>query len=114
VFSTDIWTVPEAKKADKATSLTLEKIKGMTSEQFLAIEESKLEDFLKSQGAPARFGRRKSASSSSPAKARLPRSSEMAERMAKARPTGLGASGSENTDLDPLRWSDSGLAGKVS
>ena len=114
VFSTDIWTVPEAKKAakDKDDELTPEKIKGMTNEQFLALEDAKLEAFLKSQGAPARFGVKEvrklvESGQSTPAKI-----AEMAERMAKARPASAGGSGSENPDLDPLRWSDSGLSGK--
>ena len=114
VFSTDIWTVPEAKKPtkDKSEELTLEKVKSMTSEQFLSLEDARLEAFLKSQSAPARFGVKEirklvESGQSTPVKI-----AEMAERMAKARPAGAGGSGSENPDLDPLRWSDSALSGK--
>ena len=46
VFSTDVWTVPEAKKQSKEDELTLEKIKGITKDQFLAIDETRLDAFL--------------------------------------------------------------------
>ncbi|RPI20659.1 MAG: hypothetical protein EHM61_26575 [Acidobacteria bacterium] len=114
VFSTDLWTVPEVKKdAPKGDELTLEKIKGMTKEQFLAIEESKLDAFLKAQGGAGRFGAaelRKMVESGQVTPARM---AEMAERMQRARPgAGGGAAGTENVDTDVLKWSDSGVEGK--
>ncbi|RPJ55438.1 MAG: hypothetical protein EHM23_26220 [Acidobacteria bacterium] len=115
VFSTDVWTVPEVKKeAAKNDELTLEKIKGMTKEQFLAIDETRLDAFLKAQGGGSgRFGAaeiRKMVESGQVTPARM---AEMAERMQRARPGGgAGVAGAENVDTDVLKWSDTVLEGK--
>lgn len=115
VFSTDVWTVPEVKKQTKEDDLTLEKIKGMTKEQFLAIEESRLDAFLKAQGGGSgRFGAaeiRKMVESGQVTPARM---AEMAERMQRARPGGgaAAAAGAENVDTDVLKYSDASLEGK--
>ncbi len=113
VFSTDVWTVPEVKKQSKEDELTLEKIKGMTKEQFLAIDETRLDSFLKAQGGGSgRFGAaeiRKMVESGQVTPARM---AEMAERMQRARPAGTGTAGAENIDTDLLKWSDTGLDGK--
>jgi len=114
VFSTDVWTVPEVKKPAKDDELTLEKIKGMTKEQFLTIDEARLDAFLKAQGGGSdRFGAadiRKMVESGQVTPARM---AEMAERMQRARPAGgSGTAGAENVDTDVLKWSDSSLEGK--
>jgi hypothetical protein len=113
VFSTDVWTVPEVKKKAKEDELTLEKIKVMTKEQFLALDETRLDEFLKAQGGGSgRFGAaeiRKMVDSGQVTPARLV---EMAERMQRARPGGTATTGAENVDTDVLKWSDTALEGK--
>jgi hypothetical protein len=109
VFSNDIWALPESKKAGQEEELNLEKLKGMTREQFLALEEGTRAEFLKQQGPSARFGpaeMRKMVESGQSTPAQL---AEMAERMSQGKPAGGGA---ENPDLDALRWSDSAWGGR--
>jgi len=58
VFSADLWAVPEPKKEPAAKdkdALTLDKLKTMSSDDFLALEDEKIETFLKEQGAPPNF-----------------------------------------------------------
>ena len=58
VFSADLWAVPEPKKepAEKdKDALTIEKLKTMSSEDFLALDDEIIETFLKEQGAPPNF-----------------------------------------------------------
>jgi hypothetical protein len=53
----DVWGVPKAeKKAEgNADALTLDKVAGMTSDQFLALGEEKIDAFLKENKVPAQF-----------------------------------------------------------
>ncbi|HEV8580279.1 MAG TPA: M14 family metallopeptidase [Thermoanaerobaculia bacterium] len=55
----DVWGVPKAEKKADAKSgeeaLTLDKVAGMTSEQFLALGEEKIDAFLKENKVPAQF-----------------------------------------------------------
>jgi zinc carboxypeptidase len=55
----DVWGVPKAEKKSEAKggeeALTLEKVAGMTSEQFMALGEEKIEAFLKENKVPAQF-----------------------------------------------------------
>jgi hypothetical protein len=59
----DVWGVPKAEKkandADKAKAgeeaLTLDKVAGMTTEEFLALGEEKIDAFLKENKVPAQF-----------------------------------------------------------
>ena len=52
VFSSDLWQVPEPKKEPKEDALTADKLKDMTSDEFIALGEEKIAAFLKEQGAP--------------------------------------------------------------
>ncbi|HOE14919.1 MAG TPA: M14 family metallopeptidase [Candidatus Saccharicenans sp.] len=52
VFSFDLWQVPETKKSEKREGLTPDRIKSMSSEEFLTLGEEKIAAFLKEQGAP--------------------------------------------------------------
>jgi len=52
VFSTDLWKVPEPKKEPAKDALTVEKLKAMSSEDFLALDDDVVAAFLKEQGAP--------------------------------------------------------------
>jgi len=55
----DVWGVPKAEKKadDKAgeEALTLDKVAGMTTDQFLALGEEKIDAFLKENKVPAQF-----------------------------------------------------------
>lgn len=54
-FTVDLWGVPKPKKkenAEEKDALSLEKLKKMSSDEFLALGEEKIGAFLKAQGAP--------------------------------------------------------------
>jgi hypothetical protein len=55
VFSSDLWAVPESKKEQKKDALTLEKLKSLSSDDFLALGEEKIDEFLKEQGVPPNY-----------------------------------------------------------
>jgi len=55
-FSLDFWSLPQVeKKSTEKTELTPEKLESMTNEEFLALGEEKIQEFLKSAGALANF-----------------------------------------------------------
>lgn len=51
----DVWGVPKAEKKSEGDALTLDKVAGMTSEEFIALGEEKIGAFLKENKAPAQF-----------------------------------------------------------
>jgi hypothetical protein len=55
VFSTDLWKVPEPKKEPAKDALTVDKLKSMSSEDFLALDDETIAAFMKEQGAPDNF-----------------------------------------------------------
>lgn len=55
-FSMDFWTLPEVKEEKKEeAAITPEKLEKMSNEDFLALGEEKISEFLKSSGAPPNF-----------------------------------------------------------
>ncbi|MCK5127103.1 MAG: hypothetical protein KAR42_12690 [candidate division Zixibacteria bacterium] len=57
-FCMDFWTLPEPEKKEEekdSLALTPEKIENMTTEEFLALGEEKIDEFLKSSGAPSQY-----------------------------------------------------------
>lgn len=55
-FSMDFWTLPEVKEEKKEEpAITTEKLEKMTNEEFIALGEEKIDEFLKSAGAPPNF-----------------------------------------------------------
>lgn len=56
-FSNSVWGLPKLKKAEEKEEegLTLEKLKGMSSDEFLALGEEKIDAFIKSRGAENRI-----------------------------------------------------------
>lgn len=52
-FALDFWTLPEVKEEKKEAEITPEKLEKMTSEEFIALGEEKIDAFLKSSGAPS-------------------------------------------------------------
>lgn len=55
-FAMDFWTLPEVKEEKKEeAAITPEKLEKMTNEEFIALGEEKITEFLKSAGAPPSF-----------------------------------------------------------
>jgi len=109
VFSFDLWQVPEPKKGEKKEELTLDRIKSMSSEEFLALGEEKIAVFLQQQGAPPQLNAttlKKMVESGQMTPAR------MAEMMEK-KPGGAGTKPEkENPEAYLLNYSDTVLKGK--
>jgi hypothetical protein len=56
VFSMDLWALSKVKEEKKASSgITVESLEKMTSEEFVALGEEKIDMFLKEKGAPDQF-----------------------------------------------------------
>ncbi len=56
VFSMDIWALAKPKQETRETSgITLESVEKMTSDEFLALGEEKINAFLKERKAPAQY-----------------------------------------------------------
>lgn len=108
VFSADLWGIPEPKKEPKKDALTKDKLKTMSNEEFLALEEEKIDSFLKEQGAPSNFNASMVIKMVKSGKVTPARMAEMMEKM----PQRPAASGDEHPDAYILGWSDSVLGGK--
>lgn len=109
VFSSDLWAIPEAEKkpADK-DALTVDKLKTMSSEDFLALGEEKIEAFLKEQGAPPNFKASMLIDMVKSGRVTPVRMVEMMEKM----PRGAAAKDDEHPDSYILKFSDAVLKGK--
>jgi hypothetical protein len=111
VFSVNLWAVPEPKAEEKKPGeepLSADKLKSMTSDQFLAFGEDKINSFLKEMGAPANFNASMlmgmvRSGQLTPAK--------MAEMMAQM-PKKPGGDGEEHPDTYLIKYSDTALKGK--
>jgi murein tripeptide amidase MpaA len=108
VFSQDLWAVPEPKKEPpKPDTLTVEKVKSMSSDEFMALEEDKINVFLKTQGAPpvldaAMIIKAMKSGQMTPAKV-----ADIVEQMPRT-----GGDGEEHPDSYLIHWSDTALNGK--
>jgi hypothetical protein len=59
-FSMDFWTLPEVEKEEKGQEeINLENLAAMSSEEFLALGEEKIDKFLKASNAPPQFPARR-------------------------------------------------------
>ena len=111
VFSADLWTVPEPKKEPAAKdkdALTLDKLKTMSSEDFLTLEDEKIEAFLKEQGAPPNFKAEMVKNMVKSGRITPEKMVEMIEKMPKM----PAAKEGEHPDSYILKWSDEVLKGK--
>ena len=107
VFSTDLWKVPEPQKEQAKDALTVEKLKSMSSEDFLALDNEAIAAFMKEQGAPDNFKPdmiRKMVESGKVDPAKM---AEMIEKMPKQAKTAEG----EHPEGYILDWADSVLEG---
>lgn len=108
VFSTDVWAVPEPKKEEPKDKLTSDKLKAMSSDEFIALGEEKIDAFLKEAGAPPNF---KAAMVINMVKSGQVTPAKMADMMDKM-PKKPGADGEDNPDAYLLKYSDTVLGGK--
>ncbi len=111
VFSADLWTVPEPKKepgAKEKDALTVEKLKTMSPDEFLALEDEQIEAFLKEQGAPPNFKASMVKDMVKSGRITPEQMVQMMDRMPK-RPA---AEEGEHPDSFILHWSDTALEGK--
>jgi hypothetical protein len=108
VFSTDLWKVPEPKKEPPKDALTVEKLKTMSSEDFLALSDETIESFLKEQGAPENFKAEMVKKMVESGRITLDKMAEMIEKMPKKPATKEG----EHPEAYILQWADSTLQGK--
>jgi len=108
VFSVDLWAVPEPKKEPDKDALTAEKLKTMSSEEFLALGEDKINALLKEQGAPPNFSAEMLIKMVKSGQVDPKKMAEMMEKMPK-RP---GADGEEHPDAYILKWADAALPKK--
>jgi hypothetical protein len=107
VFSTDLWKVPEPKKEPAKDALTVDKLKSMSSEDFLALDDETIAAFMKEQGAPDNFKPdmiRKMVESGKVDPAKM---AEMIEKMPKQAKTEEG----EHPEGYILDWTESVLEG---
>lgn len=109
VFSFDLWQVPEPKKEDRKEELTPDRLKSMSSEEFLALGEEKIAAFLKERGAPPSFNPARLMKMVQSGQVTPARMAEMMEKM--PRPAGSGTAGEENPESYLLAYSDSILKG---
>lgn len=109
VFSTDVWTVPEPKKDDPEDVLTADKIRTMTSEQFLALGEEKIDAFLKSSGAPPTFNAAMLMGMVKSGQVTPARMADMMDKMPGLTPA---AAPGDHPDSYLLHWSDTALDGR--
>jgi hypothetical protein len=108
VFSVDLWSVPEPKKEPAKDALTAERLKAMSSDEFIALGEEKIAAFLKEQGAPANF---KAEALVKMVKSGQLDPQKMAEMLGKM-PQRPQAEGDEHPDAYVLKWADAVLQGK--
>ncbi len=109
VFSSDLWQVPEPKKEKEEDQLTADKLKELSSEEFLALGEKKIEAFLRSLGAPDQFNASMVIKMVESGKITPERMAVMIEQM----PRPDSGDGEEHPEAYILKWAESNLDGKV-
>jgi hypothetical protein len=107
VFSTDLWKVPEPKKEPAKDALTVDKLKSMSSEDFLALDDEVVAAFLKDQGAPDNIKPDMIKKMVESGKVDPAKMAEMVEKMPKQAKTEEG----EHPEGYILDWADSVLEG---
>jgi len=108
VFSFDLWAVPEPAKEQAKDALTAEKLKTMSSEEFLALGEDKIAALLKEQGAPPNFNAEMLIKMVKSGQVDPQKMAEMMEKM----PRPPAGDGEEHPDAYVLKWADVALPKK--
>jgi hypothetical protein len=108
-FSMDFWTAPEVKREEKAEAqITPEKLEAMSSDEFIALGEEKIDALLKSAGAPGDF---KAAMVIGALKGGMLTTRKMAEMLRQA-PKPKDAAGGDEGEKALLAFSDKSLQGR--
>jgi hypothetical protein len=107
VFSADLWKVPEPKKEAAKDALTVDKLKSMSSEDFLALDDEVIAAFMKEQGAPDNFKPEMIKKMVESGKVDPAKMAEMIEKMPKQAKTAEG----EHPEEYILKWVDTVLEG---
>jgi hypothetical protein len=108
VFSVDLWKVPEPKKEPAKDALTVEKLKTMSSDEFLDLSDETIAAFLKEQGAPQNFKPEMVRKMVESGRITPEKMAEMVEKMPKKAAVKEG----EHPEAYILQWADSTLEGK--
>ncbi|MCX7975076.1 MAG: M14 family metallopeptidase [Candidatus Aminicenantes bacterium] len=108
VFSVDIWNIPEPKKPVEKEVLTPEKLKSMSSQEFISLGEEKIGAFLKTHGVPASLTASSLIEMVKSGKLTPARIAEMMEKIP-VRPISFEE---EHPEAYLLSWSDTALAGR--
>ncbi|MFW6128740.1 MAG: M14 family metallopeptidase [Candidatus Aminicenantaceae bacterium] len=109
VFSSDLWRIPEMNKEEKKEdSLTVDQLKTMSSEDFLALGEEKIDAFMKEMGAPSNFKASMVIQMVESGRVTPKKMAEMIEKM----PSKPANDGEEHPQSYILKWSDEALDGK--
>ncbi len=108
VFSLDLWAVPEPKKEPAKDAITQEKLKSMSSDEFLALGAEKIDAFLKEQGAPTNFNAEMLIKMVKSGQVTPARMAEMMDKMPKRPQT----DSEEHPEAYILNWADTALKGK--
>jgi hypothetical protein len=106
-FSLDFWTLPQPEEKEKEPLLTPEKLENMSSEEFLALGEEKIDAFLTASGAPDKI---KAKMVMNMVKNGMMTTKKMAEMM-RQMPRPKSEAGADPKEKNRLAFSDSQLAG---
>ena len=109
VFSAHLWSVPKPKKEPEKDALTVDKLKSMSSEEFLALGEEKIAAFLKEQGAPPNVNAAMLINMIESGQITVERMVAMMDQI----PQSTSTQGDEHPDAYILKWSDSALMGNT-
>jgi hypothetical protein len=107
-FSLDFWSLPELQEEKKEADITPDKLEKMTSGEFIALGEEKVDAFLKSAGAPPQFKAKQLFEALKSGQMTTKQMAEMMRQMPKP-PTEEGADPKEKA---LLAYSDKELGGK--
>lgn len=107
-FSMDFWTLPKVKQEKKEPEITPEKLEKMTDEEFIALGEDKINQFLKSMGAPDNFKAKNVIDAVKSGAMNTKRMAEMLKKMPKPQDK----EGGSEEDKALLAFSDQNLEGK--
>lgn len=109
-FSMDLWSFPKPEEKKKQESgLTPDKIGEMSNDEFLALGEEKIAEFLKATGVPAQFSAKTVMAMVESGKTDTKQISSMLEKMKKPQSDGSGA---DPKELALLEYSDKVLGGQ--
>ena len=107
-FTMDFWTLPKAEEKKKGPDITPEKLETMSTEEFLALGEEKIAEFLQASGAPENI---KAKMVMDMVKGGMMTTKKMAEMM-RQMPPPRSEEGADPKEKALLTFSDKELAGK--